>query len=328
MAGPNTTSNMSLRGEPDSLVQTDLPAGPWPAGPTHVYNKRLAAVDLAAGKQSIFRRRFNRPGNYLIRLRQADFKPPLTTTTTNDPYTTYNYEMATANPADSPLPPPSPLRRCLPDFAACDISRCADADRLDHHARGEDIEPGELGECARCGGPEARAEMHRVPCGHLLCGPCLSLTAMNAVSLAHSGDPVVYRPIREAAHELERLRDLAPEEGGMPRLRASQERRIARCRRELLAHLGLSCCGEDMCLVEDWLPCLDEWVARSLWALTWIIFRGDGHYWALRCGWRDCGAAIPVWCSYLNEEEDEMRFHCVACKGNSMWHSRVLGPAR
>ncbi|KAG6355402.1 hypothetical protein INS49_003364 [Diaporthe citri] len=327
MAGRNITATMSLRSEPDSSpVHTTLPAGPWPAGPTHAYNRHLSPVDLAASQGSIFRRRFERPGNYLIRLRQSDFKLP-------DPIPseplTYDRSLSAANPGDSPLPPPPFLRRCLPDFAACDMSRCGDADRFDYHADGEDGEEGELAECHRCGGDpellEPRAEMHRLPCGHLLCGACLHLTAINAVAAAHSDNPLVGRRIREAAGELGRLRrDLAPRE--TPRLRAVQEARMGRHRRELLELLGLSCCGVDMHIVEDWILCLDEWAARSLWAVTWRLFRGEGQYGVVRCAWRDCGAAIPSWCSF--KAEDETRWYCVSCEGNSMCHGGGLAPAR
>lgn len=325
MAGPNTTY-MSLRSEPDSSpVQTDLSAGPWPAGPTHAYNRPLRPVDLAATQGSIFRRRFERPGNYLIRLRQSDFKLP--DPIPKSPFTSgFDHSLHAANPAESPFPPPTSLLRCLPDFSACDFSRCPDTDRFDYHADGEDVEDGELAECHRCGDLEPRAEMHRLPCGHLLCGADLHLVAINAVAAAHSDKPSVRRPIREASGELRRLRrDLAPREA--PNLRAFQEARMGRYRTRLLELLGLSCCGEDMCLVEDWIYCLDEWVARSLWAVTWRLFRGEGQDGVVYCGWRDCRAAIPSWCSYEGMD-GERRFYCVSCKGNSMYHSGCLGPAR
>lgn len=325
MAGPNT-SNMSLRNraEPDSPIETYLPARPWPAGPTHVYNKQLSPVDLAAGEGSIFRRRFDRPGNYLARLGQSDFKLP--DPTPNGPLT-YDPRLEPVNPADTPLPPPTALRLCLPDFASCGRPSCSHADRFDYHANGDDVEEGELGECHRCSVLELRAEIHPLPCGHLLCSSCLSLVAINAVATAHSDNHLVRRPIREAAGELGRLRrDLAPP--GMRALRATQEARMARYRARLLEHLGLSCCGRDMHLVEDWILCLDQWVARRLWAVTWRLFRGEGQYGVMWCGWRDCRAAIPSWCSYRNDD-GERRWYCVACKGNSMCHGQgFLGPAR
>lgn len=323
MAGLNTTY-MSLRSEPDfSTVETTLPAGPWPAGPTHAYKKPLSPVDLAATEGSIFRRRFERPGNYLIRLRQSDFKLP-DPVVPNEPLT-YDRKLSEANPGDSPLPPPPYLRRSLPDFASCGSSSCGDPDRLDYHANGDDVEEGELGLCHRCGLLEPRAEMHHLPCGDLLCGACLHLVAINAVAAAHSSNPLVRRPIREAAGELGRLRrDLAPR--GAPRLREMQERRMGRYRRELLRLLGLACCGEDVRLVQDWILCLDEWVARSLWAVTWRLFRGEGQYGVVWCAWRDCRAAIPAWCNF--RAEGETRWYCVSCKGNSMSHGSGLAPAR
>lgn len=324
MAEPNTTSNMSLRGEPHSPVKTYLTAGPWPAGPTKAYNKPLGVVDLVAGKGSIFRRRFERSGNYLIRLRQPDFKLPQPTP--NEPLT-FNDTMDEANPGDSPLPPPTALRQCLPDFKACGVYHCDDDELADYHANGDDVEDGEFSLCRKCEYSEPRAEMHPLPCAHLLCPACLSLTAINAIAAAHSDDPVLRRSIREAAGELSRLRrDLAP--AGAPGLRAAQEARMRRYEKELLGHLGLSCCGQDMRLLDDWILCLDEWVARSLWAVTWRLFRGEGQLGALYCGWRDCGAAIPAWCRWENDE-GEWRWYCVACRGNSQSNSQGhLVPAR
>lgn len=324
MAGPNTRCTMSLRGEPNSPVQTYLTAGPWPAGPTEAYNKPLGTVDLVAGKGSIFRRRFERPGNYLLRLRQSEFKLP--EPTPNEPLT-FRHSMDAANPGDSPLPPPTALRLCLPDFKACRVYRCDDDDLADYHANGDDVEDGEFSLCHKCEFFEPRAEMHPLPCAHFLCPACLSLTAINAIAAAHSDDRLLRRSIRETAGELGRLRrDLAP--AGAPRLRAAQESRMRLYEKELLGHLGLSCCGQDMRLVEDWILCLDEWVARSLWAVTWRLFRGEGMLGVIYCGWRDCRAAIPAWCCYENDE-DERRWFCVACKGNSQCNSQgKLAPAR
>lgn len=324
MARPNATSNMSLRGEPHSPVETYLAAGPWPAGPTKAYNKPLGTVDLVAGKGSIFRRRFERPGNYLLRLRQSDFTLP--EPTSNEPLT-FSDTTDAANPGDSPLPPPTVLLNCLPDFKACGVYHCDDDEVADYHVKGDDVEEDEFSLCRKCGYLEPRTEMHPLPCAHLLCPACLSLTAINAIAAAHSDDEVLSRSIREAAGELGRLRrDLAPV--GAPRLRASQESRIRRYEGELLGHLGLSCCEKDMRLVEDFILCLDEWVARSLWAVTWRLFRGEGQLGALYCGWRDCEVAIPAWCCWENDE-GEWRWYCPSCNGNSMSNGQGhLAPAR
>lgn len=322
---------MSLRREPDEFpVEITIPVGPWPAGPAEEWDKKLSPVDLAAKRGSVHQRRFDRPGNYLIRLRQSDFKLP--DPVENEPLT-YDRRKDADHPADSPLPPPTAIRLCLPDFASCDSSRCADLGRFDYHANGDDVEEGELGECHKCGGPDLlapRAELHPLPCGHMLCSTCLSVAAISAVSLAHCKNPVVHKAIRDAAEELgllRRERELGPGRLMTPRRLAEQEARMDELRAQLLEELGLSCCGVDMHLSEDWYLCLEEWLARSLWAVTWRFFRGEGQVGVVRCSWRDCRAAIPPWCSWLNSK-DELRWHCVSCRGNSMRQSGGLAPAR
>lgn len=320
---------MSPRAESNSPVETTLWAGPWPAEPTSLYLEPLDALDLAAPEGSIFRRRFDRPGNSLVRERQALFRLP--DDVPNEPLT-YNTEMDAANPAEPPLPPSPTLLARLPDFAACSTIRCGDPERRGYHVEDleEDAEEGEVGECHKCGGPgrlELVARMHRLPCGHLLCGACLSLVAITALTRAHSGDSLVRRPIREAAEELGRLRRGLVPGVGASLLRASQQARMLSYRRRLLDLLGLSCCNRDTYIVEDWILCLDEWVARSLWSTMWRLFHCEGQVSIMWCGWRDCRAVIPTWCSYLNERGSR-RWYCVSCQGNSRYYYGLLAPAR
>ncbi|KAH8779817.1 hypothetical protein F5883DRAFT_359079, partial [Diaporthe sp. PMI_573] len=223
-----------------------------------------------------------------------------------------------------PLAPPATLLACLPDFSACSGTRCGSPGRLDYHVNGEELDLGRDGAegkdgwgcCHLCGDMEPRRAMHKLPCGHLICSVDLEDIARNAVETAHGDDdPVVRRAIDEAAFELGQLkRYLAPRET-MPDIREYQEERMAHFRKELLDLLGLSCCGKDMNLVQDWLLCLDERLARKLWAVTWRLFRGGGMDRTMYCGW--CDAAIPLWCSY-NGWDGDRRWYCVACEGNSM----------
>lgn len=331
MAGSsNIPTTTAPRAESNSPVETTFWTGPWPAEPTSPYVEPLDALDLATPEGSIFRRRFDRPGNSLIRERQALFRLP--DDVPNEPLT-YNTEMDAAHPAEPPISPPPSLLACLPDFAECSTIRCGDPDRLNYHVEDleEEIEQGEVSECHKCGGPgrvELVAHMHRLPCGHRLCGACLSLVAITALARAHSGDSLVRRPIREAAAELGRLRRDLPPGTGPSLLRATQQARMLSYRRRLLELLGLSCCGRDMYIWEDWILCLDEWVARSLWATTWRLFQGEGRDSVMWCGWRDCRAVIPTWCSYLTDKGSR-RWYCVSCQGNSRYYGQgLLAPAR
>ncbi|KAJ0123858.1 hypothetical protein J7T55_012329 [Diaporthe amygdali] len=280
----------------------------------------LAAVNLCAGEGSISQRRSGMPDNSTARGHQAELK-----LSDNAPPTeplTYSRSLEEANPGDSPLPPPAALLRALPDFSACKPDECGG---YYDHSDLDDQQNSSLVDCRKCGNLEPQASMHRLPCGHQLCNTCLSITAINATAQAHCTEPCVAWRIGEVAGELGRLRrDLVPRD--MTRLRVFQEARMGRYRRELLELLGLSCCGLDMKLLERFMPCLDEWVARSLWAATWELFRGAGQEGTMRCGWHDCGAAVPIWCTF--EMEHERRWHCPACGGNSMRHSQRLGPAR
>lgn len=331
MAGSSTIpTTMAPRAESNSPVETTLWTGPWPAEPSDPYLRPLDALDLATPEGSIFRRRFARPGNMLIRERQALFRLP--DDVPNEPLT-YNTEMDAAHPAEPPMPPPSELLDRLPDFAECSTIRCGDPDRLSYHVEdleGE-VEEGEVAECHKCGGPgrvELVAHMHELPCGHRLCGACLSLVAITALARAHSADSLVRRPINELSAELGRLRRALASRMGPSLTQAPEQEMMLSYRRRLTDLLGLSCCHLNMYIVEDWILCLDEWVARSLWATTWRLFQGEGRNSIMFCGWRDCRGVVPTWCSYPTDKGG-LRWYCVSCQGNSMYYGQgLLVPAR
>ncbi|KAL1863048.1 Dihydroorotate dehydrogenase (quinone), mitochondrial [Diaporthe australafricana] len=305
---------MSLRGGPGSPVQTEIQAGPFPAGPTHKNVVLLNARDICAGDGSIFRRRFDRPGNSMIRNHQAEFRLP--PHIPNQP-PAYSLSSDKANPGDSPLHPPTALLDRLPNFAACDPDKCGNHD---NSADGDTP-----AECHKCGTSEPLRSMHRLPCGHHLCSADLTLTAINAAARADSAEPQVMDPLMDAVLELGLLRrDLAPVE--VPHVRAAQEARMHVHRTAVLEVLGLACCGTDMQLVQDWVLCLDEWAARGLEAATRGLLQGEEGRNSARCGWPDCEELIPTWCTYLRD--GEIGWYCVACGGNSKWQSQALGPAR
>lgn len=347
MAGLNTTTstNMSLRPtNPNPIVQTDIPAGPWPYNPKHEV-PCLDEVDWASDEPlSLYSRRADRPGNvFLNRTRQASFLPPIFIP--NSPLD----EIATlavspgknhsttrrANPGGSPIPPPSAVLRCLPDFGRCFSHLCGHPSRAEDHyllgaADDEDLDTG--AHCHKCdkGTAGLRRGMHELPCGHTICPTHLNAAATRAVETARTSHPPQIREnLLSASRELARLRrDLVPRETA-PQFRASQEKRILYWRRQLLSVLGLGCgvCGHDMWVVEDWISCLDEWVARQLWAVCWRLFEGADAP-AVACGWADCGAAIPAWCSYRGGLGEQV-FYCVACEGNSVWlESKGVYPTR
>ncbi|KAI3400719.1 hypothetical protein diail_1928 [Diaporthe ilicicola] len=187
---------------------------------------------------------------------------------------------------DSPLPPPTAVLSALPNFAACNPDNCDN-----HQGPGEDGDA--LVECHKCGTIEPRRVLHRLPCGHRICNADLSLTAINAVARAHSTDTQVQQPIRDAAEELSWLRhDLAP--ASVPQVRAAQEACIRRLAATILELLGLTCCGQDMRVLDRWMFCLDGWVARALWAATQDLLHGRGSDSQVCCGWQDCQEAIPL----------------------------------
>lgn len=314
MAGPRNTSNMSLRGDSTSPVEMSVEAGLFPARPTHNHVVSLASIDICAGDGSIVHRRFDRPGNSMIRHHQAEFRLPAHTP--NEP-PAYSLGRDEANPGDSPLHPPTALLSRLPNFAACNPDGCGN--------HGNSADGKTLVECHRCGTSEPRGSMHRLPCGHHLCSADLTLTAINAVARANSAEPQIMDPLTDAVLGLGLLRrGLAPAE--VPHVRALQEARMRGHKAVLLEVLGLACCGRDMRLVEDWVLCLDGWAARGLWVATWGLLHGEEGENAVRCGWPDCEELIPLWCTYLRD--GEFRWYCVACGGNSKWQSQALGPAR
>lgn len=349
MAGLNHRStNMSLRTtNPSRIVQTDIIAGPWPSGPTNPNHEPpyLDDVDWAADKTTLFGRRAARPGlPFLNRPRQTAFLPPIfipnspldeNTTLAISPGKSHSTTRR-ANPGDSPVPPPSAVLRCLPDFGHCFSHLCGHPARASRHLllRGaDDVAPGGADKfgsyCDMCppGTLGLCRAMHELPCGHMICSAHLAAAAENAVDTAKSQVPQIRENLRDAAGELAWLRrDLVPAETA-PRLRASQEARMAYWRRLLVGMLGLGCgvCGADMFVVEeDFILCLDEWLARQLWVVTWALLGGGGvgEGRAVRCGWGDCGAAIPAWCGYTGETGESF-FYCVACEGNSQWLDSV-----
>ncbi|KAG8161023.1 hypothetical protein KVR01_009287 [Diaporthe batatas] len=268
MVGLTTTpATMSLRpADTDSIIQKDIEARDWskmPAPP------RLAPVEDAADEKTLFERRVSRPSNpFTKRPRQYTFRAPVFTP--NSPLD----EAATlaispgrghsttgrANPGRSPFPPPSALLRCLPDFPHCLPHLCDHPSRAHYHHQAT----GEGAQCHMCAEGEGSSPtsssssraLHALPCGHLICGRHLTATADTAVSTALARRPPQVRENLEAA-----------------------SRELARVRR-----VGCGACGADMRLGEGGdgdggsvlLRCLDEGLARRLWAVRWRLLGAEG----------------------------------------------------
>ncbi|KAK2067051.1 hypothetical protein P8C59_000819 [Phyllachora maydis] len=174
--------------------------------------------------------------------------------------------------------------------------------------------------CRDCSQPLGPRAWHMLPCGHLLCGACLSKVAsglpdaIGAHVDALDQMLAIYEPGLDAALPAHARRGgrLTAADLGVLRADAAASAR---------ALVGLACCGVDFAATaRRFAGCLDVAAARHLRAAcAWLVTPPSGR---LVCAWPDCGAFLSDGNCFPADPrvalgDGEERWHCFACGGNS-----------
>lgn len=266
----------------------------------------------------IFRRRFDRPSNSLIRHLQITEETSL-----SQPFPAVHRNSGSRSKfEDEPLPPPPEIQSKLPDFIVCAPNKC-----------GDHVRPGEHPEvpvdCYKCKVTSAIKTMHPLPCGHYICYKDLEKLAVKAFTRIQDvaiGDSLLITRL-----ELSQMQEQMEEIEDDSTLQY-QQRRIDNHMTFLQAQVGLTCaCGKDMKLLDTHMQCLDPKAARGLWTVN-MFLSADPNFSPLRCGWPDCEKYLPPQYTWLDQGIDDayaQRWHCVVCGGNSKLQSNgQFQPAR
>lgn len=223
--------------------------------------------------------------------------------------------------SDEPIPPPEKVRSKLPNFEACKPDTSCH-----NHKKPRTTGP------IKCNGCKATvfttSSMHKLPCQHWLCLECLQQAAKSPIEKLKDDtiSATVQRLMKECRKE-EVHAALAGSEISRALLIDSAHGLWNTAR----DHAALTCCGVNMELIENFLPCLDPAHARGLWLVDEYFKYIETDEVLYNCGWPDCGIFISPVAGWHNGM-GEPRWHCVACGGNSQMASSQsdgsLCPAR
>ncbi|KUI54169.1 hypothetical protein VP1G_01653 [Cytospora mali] len=312
---------MAFRTEQDSLIKTTVLAYQLKDGSSHE-PFWIQPLEWCTG---IFRRRFDRPGNSLIRHNQITETIPM-------PQPLFAVSRISGGSQnrfeDDPLPPPPRIQSMFPDFDACVPDKCG------NHVLPK-VHPDTLVDCYKCNGTFAVKSLHALPCGHYVCRKDLGQLAMNAFAVIQDGCTRIFT--QETLSELWQMKGQLTQlvrQGADAATLQIQQRRTRNHMVFVRHEVGLVCCGRDTNLLETHIRCLEPRMARGLWTVE-MFLSANPYIFSRRCGWPDCEHYVPPQCIWFDGRMGDglaERWHCVICGGNSKRQSNNehngLQPAR
>ncbi|KAL2022634.1 hypothetical protein VTK56DRAFT_4978 [Thermocarpiscus australiensis] len=241
---------------------------------------------------------------------------------------------------DDALPPPDSVAKRIPPFHLHGEGNCGDHRHGigDRNVTGQVTRPWlqlsktegkkQLNKrnwaCSKCLTHATLNQLHDLPCGDRICRGCLEAAASKVTRNIENQNQLP--KIQESLARIAQYKRCLLKNPDMDnRERNMLIRGQAHHKRTVLKLAGLSCCGTDMQLLR-FMACMSPKTSRDLWlAYNWL---NDPARCRRACGWPDCGAYVPVCCSYSLPWEPGRRFYCVSCKGNSMECRRTLPKAQ
>ncbi len=158
-------------------------------------------------------------------------------------------------------------------------------------------------------------QAHDLPCGHFLCWDCLNRAVYTIESEMQCWWDSGIRGWLEEAHALIRLRADAISVGDSACAQLLHKQALQAFGRAHKA-AGFTCCGLIMRL-DRFVRCMQPDAAQSFNRSLYAI---QNPYEQMRCGWPDCRAFLPM--SNI-VEDDEYKYSCGKCEGNSIYISDV-----
>ncbi|KAL2127166.1 hypothetical protein VTI74DRAFT_11211 [Chaetomium olivicolor] len=215
--------------------------------------------------------------------------PTLSPTTTYPPSAEFD---------DDPLPPPTEVAEVIPPFHLHGPRSCGDH-RHDPNSPNsnfskflkrnrKDASTTWIVPCSICHTRLSLNQMHDLPCGHMLCHNCLTLSAI----LVKRDIEMNRRHIHDARTKMVEIEYTIQNE---PDLEAKEKkmliRRHGQLQKSALRLAGLTCCGTNSRL-DRFLGCLSPETSRDLWlGIQWVC---DSPRARRACAWPDCGAYLPL----------------------------------
>ncbi|KAK3391186.1 hypothetical protein B0H63DRAFT_520380 [Podospora didyma] len=178
--------------------------------------------------------------------------------------------------------------------------------------------------CSDCVGIYQPMDLHDLPCGHMLCLPCLEERAREVPNMLGKYQYQLNRALTQKYSIESKLQqhDQYPTSSRrtLSESQPSLLRKLAEAEQSLSVFSGRACCGINMELFRRFARCLTPETARQLWlAEQWLDDHPDDRH---ACGWPDCEAYVPPCCvyelpAYMGGNGDGQRWWCVRCEGNS-----------
>lgn len=198
------------------------------------------------------------------------------------------------HPLDSPDLFPTILDRVIPRIDLCGPHNCGSHRRVVGVLT---LPSPPCRDCKVAGLPIGA--LHTLPCGHVLCLPCLSKQAAaiaNGIYDAH-----VWDNIMQALHD-DAYESTYYDYDGLPH------------GKPILQAAGMLCCGRDARL-DRYLDCLDPAIATSYWIAHQVV-RSAPDELRSHCGWPDCRRQLVPACEF---RRDSCAFcYCPCCGGTSL----------
>ncbi|KAK4246652.1 hypothetical protein C7999DRAFT_41979 [Corynascus novoguineensis] len=231
---------------------------------------------------------------------------------------------------DGPLPPPKHVAEAIPPFHLHGERQCGDhrhdtsGSILERYLERQGKQASAVWNlaCSNCRARTTLNQLHDLPCGDLICRGCLQVKVLS-IKL---GIDANHERIWQARTTMEGIEHCFRQN---LRMTQSQKRALiqgyGQLRRRVLRLAGFTCCGKNMKLYR-FMSCLSPKPSRDLWIITqWVRDPPSNQR---VCGWPDCGAYVPICCTYLLPGGEGLRWHCVICQGNSMDCERDLRSAQ